>query len=115
EGRERERRFHLADVEEVITAPEFDRDGTPYFSGVWWQAEQSHPPGQPALLCALAPHPDGLPFPALAQAAGLEPEPARAALDMLEQHDVVAQHDGRYGYTVELMRRWVVRRKVGGF
>jgi hypothetical protein len=114
EGRERERRFHRADVEEVITAPEFDRDGTPYFSGVWWQAEQSHPPGQPALLSALASHRDGLPLAALAQAAGLEPEPTRAVLDTLVQHDVVAHRDGHYVYTVELMRRWVVRRKVGG-
>lgn len=46
EGIERERRFGLADVEAVIDAPEFYRDGDAYFTGVWRQAETSAPLGQ---------------------------------------------------------------------
>jgi hypothetical protein len=43
--------------------------------------------------------------------AGVQ-EQARAALETLTQHDVVGQReDGRYAFTVELMRRWVVRRR----
>jgi hypothetical protein len=113
EGREQERRFSRSDVEAVINAPEFDRDGHAYFSGVWWQAEQSAPEGQTAVLRALAPHPQGLTLEELAAAAALEPEQARAALETLGLHDVVRQQGDRYGYTVELMRRWVARRQVG--
>jgi hypothetical protein len=111
-GREQEQRFHLSDVEAVINAPEFDRDGHAYFIGVWWQAEQSAPEGQTAVLRALEPHPQGLTLAKLAAAATLEPEQARAALKTLGLHDVMRQRDDRYGYTVELMRRWVARRQV---
>jgi hypothetical protein len=111
EGREQERRFRLADVEQVINAPEFDRDGHAYFSGVWWQAEYSDQGGQLDVLRALAPHTAGLPLGEVVSATGLEPEQAIEAIKKLCDHDVVIERDGRYVYTVELMRRWVLRRQ----
>ena len=110
-GREQERRFHLADVEQVIAAPEFDRDGNAYFSGVWWQAEHSAPSEQLAVLRALAPHATGLSLDDLAAAASLEQGQAHEALTKLCYHDVVSECAGCYRYTVELMRRWVLRRQ----
>ncbi|MFP4436340.1 MAG: hypothetical protein ACLFVO_03760 [Chloroflexaceae bacterium] len=46
----------------------------------------------------------------LAAATAMEPEQVRAALETLRHHDVVAEQEERYHYTVELMRRWVARR-----
>ncbi|MBX0330695.1 ATP-binding protein, partial [Oscillochloris sp. ZM17-4] len=111
EGREQERRFHLADVAQVINAPEFDRDGHAYFSGVWSQAEHSDHGGQLDVLRALAPHSVGLPPDALAAASGRGLAQAGEAITTLCDHDVLIERDGRYVYTVELMRRWVLRRQ----
>ena len=118
ESIERERRFSLADVEAVINAPEFYRDGDAYFTGVWRQAETSEPPGQTAALRALA-HPapalrEGLegeqPVEEITRQAGLAPEEIGRALEALARHDVVVEEDGRWQFTVELMRRWVAQR-----
>lgn len=110
EGRERERRFRLADVEDVINAPEFYRDGDAYFSGVWRQAERGGAEGELAILRALAPHPGGLSLDDLAQRAGLTCDQARGALRSLIDLDIIAEREGTYRYTVELMRRWVAGR-----
>jgi len=125
EGTEQERRFSLADVEAVITAPEFYRDGDAYFTGVWQQAETSEPPGQTVVLHALTkPAVYGevrygqviyggvRPMTAeeITNGAGLAPEEVGRALETLAQHDVVMEKDGRWQFTVELMRRWVARR-----
>ena len=99
QGIERERRFSLADVEAVITAPEFYRDGDAYFTGVWRQAETSAPPGQTAVLRALANLPES------SELSG-----RWGALETLARHDVVKEADGRWQFTVELMRRWVAQR-----
>jgi hypothetical protein len=107
EGVERERRFTLADVEAVIGAPEFYRDGDAYFTGVWRQAEASPPPGQTAVLRALACSEAGTPIGDCADQAGLAPEEVSGALDTLKRHDVAMDADGRWRFTVELMRRWV--------
>lgn len=111
EGVERERRFTLADVEAVIGAPEFFRDGDAYFTGVWRQADASFPAGQAAILAALAGG-ERLAEEA-AVSAGLSAAEAVAALEMLAGHDVVRQHEGRWAFTVELMRRWVGRKAEG--
>lgn len=95
----------------MIGAPKFYRDGDTYFSGVWRQAEQGGAEGQRAILRALAPHPAGLSLDELAQDSGLTEEQARRALQALSDHDVLTERDGRYVYTVELMRRWVARRR----
>ena len=117
EGIERGRRFSLADVEAVITAPEFYRDGDAYFTGVWRQAETSAPPGQTAVLHALAQHetqtlqvPEALRASEIAHRVGLAPEQVEGALEALTRHDVVMETDGYWQFTVELMRRWVARR-----
>ena len=78
EGVERERRFSLADVEAVIDAPEFYRDGDAYFTGVWRQAEASKPPGQTAVLHALAQLEEGVPIDVIARQAALAPEEVKS-------------------------------------
>jgi hypothetical protein len=112
-GVERARRFSLADLQAVIDTEEFYGSGNAYFSGIWDQAARSAPEGQHALLRALCRHSAnthaGMTLAELAAATGMEPEQIRAALATLRHHDVVAEQEGRYHYTVELMRRWVVR------
>ena len=110
EGVERERRFSLADVEAVIGAPESFRDGDAYFTGVWRQAETSEPPGQTAVLRALAQSEAGMPAEEIARQAGFAPEDVERALGILKRHDVVMEADGSWQFTVELMRRWVAQR-----
>jgi hypothetical protein len=110
EGVEREWRFSLADVEAVIGAPEFYRDGDAYFTGVWRQAETSEPPGQTAVLGTLVRSETGMPAEELTRQAGLAPEEVGRALETLRRHDVVMEEDGRWQFTVELMRRWVAQR-----
>jgi hypothetical protein len=127
EGTARERRFTLADVEAVVAAADFYRDGNAYFTGVWQQAKQDAP-GQQVTLTALAPGPATAAQ--LAAATGLSPEQSLAALNTLRRHDVV--HSGPlspeeraaapnsneanlspqapWAFTVELMRRWVAQR-----
>ena len=111
----RERRFTLADVEAVIAAQEFFRDGDAYFTGVWVQAERSEPPGQTAVLRALAQlvtNDDGrrTNVEEIARVAGCAPEVVQRALETLARHDVVTQENGRWRFTVELMRRWVAQK-----
>ena len=128
EGIERERRFTLTDVEAVINAPEFYRDGDAYFTGVWRQAETSEPPGQTAVLRALAKPAvygkvkygqaiyDGgrlMTTDEIAGQAGFAPEDAGRALETLARHDVVMEKDSRWQFTVELMRRWVAQKQEG--
>ncbi len=72
-------------MEEVVNDPALFRDGDAYFTGVWRQAET-------------------------AVRAGLEEEAVRAALETLARDEVVREEDGRWVFTVELMRRWVVWR-----
>jgi len=118
EGVERERRFSLADAEAVITAREFYRDGDAYFTGVWRQAETSEPPGQTAVLRALAAKETRFfgknlvsSQVEIARQAGLTPKEVERALETLARHDVVMEKDGRWQFTVELMRRWVAQSK----
>jgi AAA+ ATPase superfamily predicted ATPase len=105
EGREGDRRFALADVEAVVKSPEFYEEGNAYFQGVWEQAEKSQPEEQLAILQQLARQP--LTIAELVETTPLSPEQVTGAIATLERHDVIAQQDGRYDYTVELMRRWV--------
>ena len=105
EGIERDRRFTIQDVEAVITAPEFYRDGNAYFTGVWRQAETSDPEGQTAILKALSQA--HLSATELAEQTYLRLDQIQAALKTLENHDVLVATDGTYTFTVELMRRWV--------
>jgi hypothetical protein len=108
EGIERERRFTIADVEAVINAPEFYQDGHAYFNGIWVQSQTSEPQEQTAILEALSQA--GFSIREIANKTALSLEQVQAALGTLQRHDVLKQQDGRYLYTVELMRRWVAQR-----
>ena len=99
-----------ADVKAVIGAPEFFRDGDAYFTGVWVQAETSQPPGQTAVLRALARSEAGMPVGETAERAGLTAEEVEGALETLKRHDVVMEEDDRWRFTVELMRRRVAQK-----
>ncbi|MCI0528965.1 MAG: hypothetical protein L0Y56_16125, partial [Nitrospira sp.] len=132
EGVERKRRFTIEDVQAVINAPEFYRDGNAYFQGIWVQAETSQPPGQTDILKIMAHNPYCMPFDEvenidsiqhfdaigqglsltdIAKEASLSLDQTRAALDTLQRHDVIIQENGKYRYAVELMRRWVKKEK----
>ncbi|MGB0385948.1 MAG: AAA family ATPase [Ardenticatenaceae bacterium] len=113
EGVARERRLSIADLEAVINAAEFYRDGHFYFIGVWGQAETGIPDTQTTVLRALAPSETALPAATIAQRAELPLGEAWGALKALETHDVLKEEHGRWRFTVELMRRWVVEKKIG--
>lgn len=108
-GVDRARRFSLEDVEAVISAPEFFRDGDAYFTGVWRQAKTGAAPGQTALLRTLAQAEAGLTSDQIAAQAGLSPAETGRALEELARHDIVMQTESGWRFTVELMRRWVKR------
>ena len=110
QGTRRKQRFTLDDVNEVVNAPAFYRDGSAYFQGIWDQAEKDDPPNQTATLRTLASAPAPPTTADIAQRAGLAPGSVQSALEALERFDVVEQAGGRWGYTVELMRRWVADR-----
>jgi hypothetical protein len=109
QGHARETKFAAADVEAVITAPDFFEQGSYYFNGLWTQAEQP-PAHQTDILRVLAPHRDGLPFAEILARTHLDELAAHAALEKLHDHDVVAEVDGVWRFRVELMRRWVERK-----
>jgi hypothetical protein len=108
EGVERKRRFSLADVETVINAPEFYRDGDAYFTGVWRQAETGESIGQQNVLRALAQSEAGKTIEELVQQSDLILKDVQRALEVLKRHDVVTESEGKWLFTVELMRRWVI-------
>jgi hypothetical protein len=99
--------FSAADVDAVVTDPQFYQQGSIYFRGIWSQANEN-PCGQQAILQRLAPHEVGLDRAALQSASSLESAVFNTALEALQRHDVVTVVDGRCCYAVELMRRWVV-------
>jgi hypothetical protein len=99
----------LPDLGAVINSPSFFEDSAAYFSGVWAQADDK-PPGQQEILRALASGPANREV--LARRTGLAATALGAALHTLEQHDVVRNGGGQgYGFTVELMRLWVLQRQ----
>ncbi|MEM9215245.1 MAG: ATP-binding protein [Cyanobacteria bacterium P01_F01_bin.150] len=111
EDMDSDRPLTLQDVNAVIFSKTFFQDGGAYFSGVWSQAQHSEPDGQTTLLDALAN--GNKTIDELAIATDLSIPEVTAALKTLENHDVVTQDDDmRYGFTVELMRRWVAQRSA---
>ena len=105
-GQDPERPISLDDLHAVIDSPDFFQDGSPYFKGIWMQAADP-PHSQQAILQSLAEESKDLEQ--LAADTGLSEDTAREALGTLAAHDVVLYRadDQRYGFTVELMRRWV--------
>jgi WD40 repeat protein len=109
EGIERERRFTLEDVEAIINTKEFYLAGNAYFQGVWEQAEKSKSTGQGIILTVLSQ--TDLSLAEISDQTALSLAQVQSALDTLQRHDVVMQRDGRFFYTVELMRRWVAEKR----
>ena len=105
-GQDPEQPISLDDLQAVIDSPDFFQDGSPYFKGIWMQAADP-PLGQQAILKALAQESKDLQQ--LAAETGLSEDMAKEALRTLVAHDVVLcrADDQCYGFTVELMRRWV--------
>ena len=73
---------------------------------MWGQAGQGAP-GQQDVLRVLAPFSEGLTEDEIVAQSGLCGEVVQAALEELERHDVLKEEEGRWRFTVELMRRWV--------
>lgn len=104
------RRFTQSDVDVVIATAELFRDGTRYFQGVWDHAERGAPPGQTTVLRVLAEHAQGQSLEELAAKCELGSERTLVALRTLLRHAVIEERDGRFLFTVELLRRWVLGR-----
>lgn len=110
EGSKRDRRFTIEDVDAVINSREFyEGNGTAYFNGVWVQARDSKPDGQLEILKVLAA--SSLSLTDLANQTNLSLDIVQDALKTLQNHDVIEESNGKYTYTVELMRRWVQERQ----
>jgi hypothetical protein len=107
-GQDPEQPISLVDLQAVIDSPDFFQDGSPYFKGIWMQAADP-PLGQQAILQALAQESKDLQQ--LAAETGLSEDMAKEALSTLTIHDVVLRQpdDQCYGFTVELMRLWVLQ------
>jgi len=99
-------RFSAADLAALTATGELFTQGAAYFLGIWGQAGTGAP-GQQAVLRALAPAEQGLDAARLADAVGQGEVELTAALKALVEHDVLVQRDGRWVFSVELMRRWV--------
>jgi CRP-like cAMP-binding protein len=122
EGIEREPRFSFADVELIINSPDFYDEGDAYFAGIWRLAE-NRSTGQRAILTVLAK--GRATTDTLASLTGLSVEQTMIALRTLRRHDIVRRIDEFYlsysnqpeniltddmwDFTVELMRRWIIR------
>lgn len=111
ESRYPEPRFGLEDVEAVVKDEAFYRMGRYYFTGIWGQADQG-PPTQHAVLNVLAQSKTSLPSKEIARQTESSLAEIEAALETLARHDVIKEEDdGRWHFTVELMRRWVLQRE----
>jgi hypothetical protein len=110
-GQDPERPISLDDLLVVIESSDFFQDGSPYFKGIWMQAADA-PFGQQAILKALSQESKDLQQ--LVAETGLSEDAAKDALSTLTDHDVVMRRpdDHCYGFTVELMRRWVMYTSV---
>jgi hypothetical protein len=108
QGQQPAPRFDVDDVEAVVEDKLFYQMGRYYFTGVWGQAAQGVP-GQQAVLRALAPSEEGLGVEELLHLTDLKTKEALDALKTLARHDVLREEAGRWRFTVELMRRWVLK------
>ncbi|MEO0834438.1 MAG: ATP-binding protein, partial [Cyanobacteria bacterium J06642_3] len=100
--------FTVEDVESIITKS-FFQQGRYYFEGVWGQASQDAT-GQPEIITALAPHPQGMTKDELISVTNLTVEQINQAIATLQRHDVIQELEGKHRIIVELFRRWVMMR-----
>jgi hypothetical protein len=107
---DRPARFSTQDVETIIAAPEFYRDGNAYFSAVWEQSQEAHNQEQIKILKILGAA--SLTIDELATKTGRNSSQLQPALNTLIDHDVIHISSQQYTYKVELMRRWVNERML---
>ena len=92
----------------VIESRAFYEQGRYYFNGVWGQAEKSGPAGQIAIMQTLAQSDMPLDDATISARTGLVQVDLNASLTTLQQHDVLRNvENGRFDFTVPLMRRWI--------
>jgi len=106
-GQDPQRPISLDDLLAVIDSPDFFQDSSSYCKAIWKLAADA-PLGQQVILKALAHESKDLQQ--LIAETGLSEDAAKEALSTLTAHDVVLRLPDaqRYGFTVELMRRWVL-------
>lgn len=103
----RNKRLTLQDLEKVIHSSSFYRDSDAYFMGIWQQAENSQPGGQSQVLRCLCDRP--LAISELSDRTSLSVSTLQSILSTLQHRGIVLKKDGRYTYTVPLMRGWIKR------
>jgi hypothetical protein len=110
-GQDPERPISLDDLLAVIDSPDFFQDSSSYCKAIWKLAADA-PLGQQVILKALAHESKDLQQ--LIAETGLSEDAAKEALSTLTAHDVVLRLPDaqRYGFTVELMRRWVLHTNI---
>ncbi|MFZ6030667.1 MAG: ATP-binding protein [Chloroflexota bacterium] len=114
EGKPRDPRFTIEDIDTVVSSPAFYEQGSYYFNGVWEQAEKSGPVGQAAILKTLAAQDETTSIIALFASANLSEADGQDSLKTLIQHDVAQRTTtGEVDFAVPLMRRWIREYKLG--
>lgn len=112
ERRPRSHEFNVEDVMSVVESESFFQTASPYFIGIWSQAEIGFK-GETAILRALVPYEDGLPPAEVARLTQLSQGELERAAAALDRHDTIVERpDGRICYAVPLMRIWVERTQL---
>jgi len=108
EGRDRTPIFTLEDLNTVIHHTDFFAKGRYYFTGVWNQAAQDAT-GQQAILKLLADVEEGRSHAEICRKTKLSADTVTLALNTLQRHDVVTEHNGNWKIIVPLFRQWVLQ------
>jgi WD40 repeat protein/TM2 domain-containing membrane protein YozV len=109
QGIERERRFSIEEVEAIVNTAGFYLQGNAYFAGVWKQVQKEDNNSTQRNLVLQVLSQAKLSLTEITERTTLNLAQIQSDLDILQSNDVIKQEDGRYGYTVELMRRWVTK------
>lgn len=106
-GTSRDKKITFEDLEIVINSSSFYRDGDAYFMGIWRQAESVQPNYLSQVLFCLCDRP--LSISELSDKTNLSASTLQSILSILQKRGIVVKANGRYTYTVELMRGWLKR------
>lgn len=107
QGAIRNKKITLQDLEMVINSSSFYRDGDAYFMGIWRQVGSGQPEHQSKVLYCLCDRP--LAISELSDRTSLSVSILQSILSTLQNRGIVLKIDGRYTYTVPLMRGWIKR------
>lgn len=108
---ETSRIFTLSEVQEVITEPEFYRNGDAYFAGVWAQATSGEMDGTPEVLLPLTLRP--MTAVDLVRETAHDEVWVNRRLAFLIRRAVLRRKGDEYCFAVPRMRDWVYRNKGG--